>query len=151
MIDYLNYVLLEFIAGLTIIFLLLMILSLLCTWPQIQRRRREEEEVRRRQNARPLTAQQIQEITVRFIIQKLTKYKFDKVRFRFLTECIICAAEFKEGSEVTPLCCNVKHYFHYACIVEWLRKKQECPLCRHDICAEELDVFKLSVDRLLLE
>eukprot|EP00814_Leptocylindrus_danicus_P003857 CAMPEP_0116020502 /NCGR_PEP_ID=MMETSP0321-20121206/9833_1 /TAXON_ID=163516 /ORGANISM="Leptocylindrus danicus var. danicus, Strain B650" /LENGTH=478 /DNA_ID=CAMNT_0003491201 /DNA_START=374 /DNA_END=1810 /DNA_ORIENTATION=+ len=45
--------------------------------------------------------------------------------------CAICLADYKYGEEVcrstNP---NCSHYFHRACIIEWLLLHDECPCCR---------------------
>ena len=72
----------------------------------------------------------------------LTKYIYDPEKFKTYNECIICTVEFNSEAQITPLPCNIKHYFHTECITEWLKKKPECPLCRHKITIEELETFK---------
>ena len=57
--------------------------------------------------------------------------------------CGICLAEFENGETLKVLNCSivqdnaddpsqVQHQFHQDCIAAWFRKKQECPLCRHN-------------------
>ena len=46
--------------------------------------------------------------------------------------CSICQLKFKTGDNLTTLQdCN--HTFHYNCIQEWGKYKQDCPLCRKSI------------------
>lgn len=52
-------------------------------------------------------------------------------------ECCICLVEMAADTEVTVLPCN--HIFHGGCIVDWLRIKNVCPLCRFIIPATEDD------------
>ena len=47
--------------------------------------------------------------------------------------CCICLANFKDDDHVTELKCAKKHIFHSDCLVQWLDKKQECPLCRSPV------------------
>jgi hypothetical protein len=55
-------------------------------------------------------------------------------QFRRKPKCTICLSRFMAGEE---LCwaktdqCN--HVFHFACVGEWLKDHDECPLCRTDI------------------
>ena len=49
----------------------------------------------------------------------------------FQTTCPICLNEYEEGDEISwspNRHCN--HFFHRACIVEWLLSHNECPCCR---------------------
>ena len=46
-------------------------------------------------------------------------------------ECGVCLEKFKEGDMVSTIDCF--HTFHYSCIDEWGKYKQECPLCRYPI------------------
>jgi hypothetical protein len=64
---------------------------------------------------------------------------------------VICSELFDQDASITPLPCNVKHYFHTHCITAWLETKQECPLCRHAITIEELKRFQGTVDTMLKE
>jgi hypothetical protein len=43
-------------------------------------------------------------------------------------ECAVCLEKIKEGDVVATIHCV--HTFHYSCITEWGKYKQECPLCR---------------------
>uniref|UniRef100_A0A0D9Z4K9 RING-type domain-containing protein n=1 Tax=Oryza glumipatula TaxID=40148 RepID=A0A0D9Z4K9_9ORYZ len=45
------------------------------------------------------------------------------------TACPVCLSEFSDG-EVIRLLPECMHYFHAACIDEWLRTRATCPLCR---------------------
>jgi len=39
--------------------------------------------------------------------------------------------DFLKDEEVTPLDCDVRHYFHTECIKVWVEKgNNSCPLCR---------------------
>lgn len=49
------------------------------------------------------------------------------------SECAICLTKYKDGDDV----CwsqNVKcfHAYHSNCIIEWLLKHNECPMCRRN-------------------
>jgi hypothetical protein len=44
-----------------------------------------------------------------------------------MEECSICL---ESETNVTLLC---NHTFHKKCIDEWLNKKNNCPICRHNI------------------
>ena len=61
--------------------------------------------------------------------------RFNPEDFKAQKECAICMESFGEDDEVTPLPCNGKHYFHTACISEWLKTNATCPLCREPVNA----------------
>ncbi|KAL6653528.1 hypothetical protein ACP70R_008452 [Stipagrostis hirtigluma subsp. patula] len=48
--------------------------------------------------------------------------------------CGVCLAELADGEavRVLPAC---MHYFHAACVGEWLRRHATCPLCRAELPA----------------
>jgi hypothetical protein len=47
-------------------------------------------------------------------------------------DCPICQEKFKLGEKLSTLDYCL-HTFHFSCIEEWGRYKQECPLCRTEI------------------
>ena len=49
-------------------------------------------------------------------------------------KCTICLEDLVTGSELTRMPCN--HMFHGDCIVEWLKKRVTCPLCRFELPGE---------------
>ncbi|RYG53612.1 hypothetical protein EON66_08275 [archaeon] len=50
-----------------------------------------------------------------------------------LDRCAICLTDFQAGELVRPLpCC---HFFHAACIDQWLAERAVCPLCKVDVLA----------------
>jgi len=51
-------------------------------------------------------------------------------------ECGICFDEFDQNSHVNSLPC--KHFYHKACIVQWLEINNKCPKCRGELPSEEL-------------
>lgn len=46
---------------------------------------------------------------------------------------------FYEDSMVTPLPCDIRHYFHTECIEEWLSYNKCCPLCKTPVTLEEIE------------
>lgn len=61
--------------------------------------------------------------------------------------CSICICEFEKGEEVTihPSC---KHMFHYECIVQWLKVKNICPLCKVSTRIQMLKCFHKKNNRI---
>lgn len=47
-------------------------------------------------------------------------------------QCMVCLAEFSNGEDVRrlPPC---GHVFHSSCIVEWLRRCTDCPICKANV------------------
>lgn len=42
--------------------------------------------------------------------------------------CSICQCQFECDDKYVRLAC--KHYFHHACLLQWVKKKSTCPICR---------------------
>jgi hypothetical protein len=51
--------------------------------------------------------------------------------------CAICLSEFEAAEKVKELPCG--HWFHPACIDEWLRSQGSCPLCNRRVVDDEED------------
>lgn len=45
-------------------------------------------------------------------------------------ECLVCLDTITEESSPMFLPCPFSHVFHRACIVEWMKRKVSCPICR---------------------
>lgn len=45
-------------------------------------------------------------------------------------DCCICLNNFERGEMLVALPCHKKHSFHSACVRQWLRKQNCCPLCQ---------------------
>ena len=52
---------------------------------------------------------------------------------------MICLVNFDEDSLVTPLPCDIRHYFHTTCIEQWLMINASCPLCKSPVTMEEIE------------
>lgn len=54
-------------------------------------------------------------------------------------DCIICLESFKQGDsyEEWPCPSPVPHIFHYDCMLDYLRSKYTCPMCRHPVEASQ--------------
>ena len=101
-----------------------------------ERRRRLEEQVRKieeenkRKNEERIRRDD--EIWLRNNYNNLieTKIKADKLNEEN-KKCVICIEDFKDNDNVIFLPCF--HVFHPKCITSWLRKKDDCPLCKINI------------------
>lgn len=67
------------------------------------------------------------------VINGLIKRNYNEEDFRKHTECVICMCEFGPDDEVSPLPCNIGHYFHSVCIQSWIKENPTCPMCREKI------------------
>ncbi|VIO99773.1 Uncharacterized protein BM_BM17094 [Brugia malayi] len=50
-------------------------------------------------------------------------------------QCAICFAT-ANYSELSALCCG--HTFHFFCILEWMKNRTQCPICRIQISAKNM-------------
>lgn len=67
------------------------------------------------------------------------RIKWNPSSFKQQEECPICLVEYKKGDMVTPLPCDVRHYFHTHCIEDWFHTEQSCPLCKVAVTAQEIE------------
>eukprot|EP00461_Guttulinopsis_vulgaris_P003149 UN03150 len=49
-------------------------------------------------------------------------------------QCSICKCAFETGDDYVKLKC--KHLYHQGCILQWLEKKNSCPVCRYQLPAK---------------
>jgi cytidylate kinase len=49
--------------------------------------------------------------------------------------CLVCYEEQTVGCTITCLPCG--HYFHSACVHEWLRRRCTCPVCRYELATDD--------------
>ena len=54
--------------------------------------------------------------STRKMVSHLFRTKYDSNVFKSQEACLICLVNFDEDSMVTPLPCDIRHYFHTACI-----------------------------------
>ena len=59
-------------------------------------------------------------------------------RLKQSKKCSICCEKFKLGGDATLLD-PCKHFFHDLCILQWLKKKNTCPLCRKELMTVDYD------------
>ena len=50
---------------------------------------------------------------------------------------MICLEDFKSKEKVTALPCI--HFFHTPCIKEWIKEKNECPVCKFELTQQNIN------------
>lgn len=75
-------------------------------------------------------------IISKFLMQKSRKY--DPEKDKEVESCPICMVEFRVNDPelIAELNCSHKHIFHLKCIKEWVKTKDNCPMCREQIAGE---------------
>jgi hypothetical protein len=67
--------------------------------------------------------------------------------------CIICVSTFELGYRYGRWPCpsTTPHIFHPDCMLNWLRRKNTCPICRHPVTASQItnDSFGQFMARLV--
>eukprot|EP01017_Pseudomicrothorax_dubius_P039186 TRINITY_DN5976_c0_g1_i6.p1 TRINITY_DN5976_c0_g1~~TRINITY_DN5976_c0_g1_i6.p1 ORF type:complete len:184 (+),score=14.46 TRINITY_DN5976_c0_g1_i6:192-743(+) len=61
-------------------------------------------------------------------LSQLPESKFAGAKGAAEIKCLICQEDFQVGETLRTLICF--HRFHKTCIDPWLKKKDECPVCR---------------------
>ena len=75
----------------------------------------------------------------RNMVERLFRTKYDSNVFSTQEACLICLINFDENSLVTPLPCDIRHYFHTQCIEQWLIINARCPLCKSAVTLQEIE------------
>ena len=68
-------------------------------------------------------------LEVQSIMEMLPRLIWDSTMIE--RKCEICCEEFQNGEVITTLPCL--HQYHCKCVMPWLKQKENCPGCRHDI------------------
>ena len=66
-------------------------------------------------------------------INNLKKIEINKDNIKKFNEetCNVCLEGYVEGQTSIKLDC--RHYFHDKCIIQWLKMRNTCPVCRHEL------------------
>ena len=77
----------------------------------------------------------------------MIKMKYNEEDFKKHKSCAICFVDFGTDDHVSPLPCNINHYFHTECIERWIKENPTCPICRAEITPEALEEFSKNIDK----
>ncbi|CAI2381780.1 unnamed protein product [Moneuplotes crassus] len=61
--------------------------------------------------------------------EKITQLKLRIIGNKYLTgnyKCVICLEHFLVGEDIVPLQCNRKHTYHYYCLLNHIRREEDC-------------------------
>ncbi|KAL4231281.1 RING finger protein 24 [Mactra antiquata] len=58
----------------------------------------------------------------------------DKTRFKTRETCPVCLDDFLKKEKIAV--CSCHHVFHSRCLLEWLQRKNNCPLCKATVRKE---------------
>lgn len=58
---------------------------------------------------------------------------FDSLKDQSQEYCVICMEDFGGEDKVSWLPCDRRHFFHRDCIMYWLIKQSQCPLCKCEV------------------
>ena len=84
--------------------------------------------------------------TQKSILEKLNQYHATDHEFFQNKVCLVCMQEFKNEDDVTPLPCDLGHYFHPNCIEEWVACRGNCPLCHIEISQQSMLDFSIQIE-----
>jgi hypothetical protein len=66
------------------------------------------------------------------------------------TFCSICLDKFQSGQCYAQWSCEDQHIFHYACMLDVLRRQNTCPKCHHAVDAAHLPTKKTIAKQIFL-
>lgn len=73
----------------------------------------------------------------RRLMSSISRVQFSEELFGAISEeneCVICMTAFTEEDTITKLDCGGGHFYHTACIEDWLKTgNSQCPMCRQPI------------------
>jgi len=85
------------------------------------------------------------------VIKSLPKVSYDPKKYHHQRQCCICMQDFEIDERITPLSCDIRHFFHSDCIEHWMKEKNQCPLCKKEINVQSLVNFQAQIDALAAE
>ena len=70
-----------------------------------------------------------------YLFLEMYQYQYKHIQkydSRKETECAICLEEFQRNDIIKEFY-KCKHIFHKECLKNWLKRSNECPLCKYDL------------------
>lgn len=110
------------------IFIVVVVLSTICL---CVRRRRLLRSIPDISGARELVSREAGKGTPPEVISSLTVLRFPWPGVDHNDTCAICFQEYQPGELIHKLPCD--HYYHMACIDQWLSRDTTCPLCKASV------------------
>lgn len=71
----------------------------------------------------------------RSAVDAMPTVKISQKHLSIDSHCAVCTDQFEIGGEAREMPC--KHIYHADCILPWLAQHNSCPVCRHELPAEE--------------
>ncbi|XP_047133102.1 uncharacterized protein LOC100214627 isoform X1 [Hydra vulgaris] len=69
--------------------------------------------------------------TPQHILDSLPRLKVTIAQLASKASCCICFGEYTLNEDILQFPCN--HFYHSACVLNWLKIKSTCPTCRYDL------------------
>ncbi|XP_059067125.1 E3 ubiquitin-protein ligase RDUF1-like [Cryptomeria japonica] len=63
-------------------------------------------------------------------VEKLTQIIIAGHHVNAESECSICTEPFQVGDDARQMPCHESYIFHARCLVQWLERRNTCPICR---------------------
>ena len=98
---------------------------------RLKEQRRQQEEFEREYIRRQREQMREEEEEGNIITPNLNSIKLSQDLPSDKKSCIICLIDMKINDKIIILPCT--HSFHEKCIIEWLKKKSTCPLCKEKV------------------
>ena len=79
------------------------------------------------------------------ILKNVLRSKYKPGENEENTECVICMMEYKPNDVTITLPCDNRHFFHAACIENWLKKNNSCPMCKKPVTMDDIKNQKKQI------
>lgn len=69
------------------------------------------------------------------VVESMPTVEIEETHIVAEAHCAVCKEAFELGNEVREMPC--KHIYHGDCILPWLAMRNSCPVCRHELPADQ--------------
>ena len=83
-------------------------------------------------------------LQIKDLLLNAAQFRRNPSDFQVGDTCPICILEFSEDENIICLPCNTGHIFHDHCIGEWVKRNNNCPLCKYEITKETIEGAELD-------